>query len=137
MVDRVIFCNNDPAANLGDDNCSDNPVNLQGDIAEADYTDAYKQQNLTMSPDNVVELGNPKLDAMRATNFDISLGWYASDDLFIQGAAFYKKIDDFIVNVAGADLNLAELPYTLPVDQVTMFQIPADLQLTLFEELEA
>ncbi|WP_105102883.1 TonB-dependent receptor [Microbulbifer pacificus] len=130
VVDRVIFCNYDPAANLAVENqCSDQPADLQGDIAEADYTDTYKQQHLTMSPDNVVELGNPKLDAMRATNFDISLGWYASDDLFIQGAAFYKKIDDFIVNVAGADLNLAELPYTLPVDQVTMFQIPADLQL--------
>ncbi|MCQ3828642.1 TonB-dependent receptor [Microbulbifer elongatus] len=128
--DRVIFCNYDTAANLGDDNCSDRPADLQGDIADADFTDAYKSQNMTMSADNVLEIGNPKLDAMTATNFDVSLGWYASENLFIQGAAFYKQIDDFIVEVAGANLNLSDLPYTLPVDQVTMFNIPSDLQLS-------
>ncbi|WP_288131637.1 TonB-dependent receptor [Microbulbifer sp.] len=129
--DRVLFCNNDPAAGLeGDDACSDKPGELQGDIAEADYTDEYKSQNLEMSPDNILEIGNPKLDAMNSTNLDLSLGWYASENLFIQGAAFYKSIDDFIVEVAGADLNLADLPYTLPVDQVDMFHIPANLQLT-------
>ncbi|WP_299597310.1 TonB-dependent receptor [uncultured Microbulbifer sp.] len=129
--DRVIFCNYDPAANLeAGKECNDRPAELQGEIAEEDFTDGYKAQNLEMSADNVLEIGNPKLDAMTATNFDISLGWYASENLFIQGAAFYKQIDDFIVEVAGADLKLADLPYTLPVDQVTMFNIPSNLQLT-------
>ncbi|WP_250461493.1 TonB-dependent receptor [Microbulbifer litoralis] len=128
--DRVIFCNNDPAANLGDDNCSDTPSDLQGDLSDATYTDAYKSRNLEMSPDNVLEIGNPKLDPMNSTNFDASLGWYANENLFIQAAAFYKKIDDFIVEVSGANLNLNELPYRLPVEEVDMFQIPSDLQLT-------
>ncbi|WP_226664633.1 TonB-dependent receptor [Microbulbifer aggregans] len=128
--DRVEFCNFDPAAGLEPGKeCSDQPADLQGAIAEADYTDEYKAQNLTMSSENILEIGNPKLDPMTATNFDVSLGWYANENLFIQAAAFYKQIDDFIVEVSGADLNLADLPYTLPVDQVTMFNIPADLQL--------
>lgn len=130
VTDRVIFCNFDPAANLGSDNCSDQPSNLQGDIASADFTGEYKAQNMQMAAHNNVRIGNPKLDPMRATNLDFSLGWYASEDLFLQGAFFYKDIKDFIVDATGVNLALDGLPFTLPVDQVDMFHIPEDLVLT-------
>src|SRR5690606_38838610 len=86
VVDRVVFCNNDPAANLGDDNCSDQPANLQGDLPDDVYTDEYKAANLEMAPHNSITIGNPRLEPMTSKNLDVSLSWYASDDLFFQAA---------------------------------------------------
>lgn len=130
VTDRVVFCNNDPAANLGEDNCSDVPADLQGDLSNDVFTDEYKAANLEMAPDNSVTIGNPKLEPMTSTNFDLSLGWYASDNLFLQGAFFYKDIDDFIVRASGVDMALDELPFAVPLDQVDRFAIPEDLLLT-------
>ncbi|MGH8223344.1 MAG: TonB-dependent receptor [Woeseiaceae bacterium] len=130
VTDRVIFCNNDPAANLGEDNCSDQPADLQGDLADDVYTDEYKAANLEMAPDNSVTIGNPRLEPMTSNNVDLSLSWYASDNLFLQGAVFYKDIDDFIVRASGVDMAIDDLPFAVPVDQVDRFVIPADLLLT-------
>lgn len=130
VTDRVIFCNNDPAANLGANNCSDNPANLQGALPGSVYTDEYKRANLEFAPQNSVTIGNPKLQPAEARSLDLSLGWYASKNLFLQGALFYKKIDDFIVEANGVNLSLAQLPFTVPVEQVDRFVIPSDLNLT-------
>ena len=67
---------------------------------------------------------------MTATNFDASISWYASEDLFLQAAVFYKDIDDFVVDVNGATQRLDELPLDLPTEQVTQFIIPEDLVMT-------
>ena len=80
-----------------------------------------------LAQDNSMQMGNPALDPMTSVNFDASIGWYASDSLFLQAAVFYKDIDDFIVNVNSATLGLDQLPVPLPVDQVTQFTIPLDL----------
>lgn len=127
IQDRVIFCNNDPS-NSAFGTCSDNPANLQGDATN--YDDAYKSANLVLSPANSFAFGNPKLDPMTSTNLDVSIGWYASEDLFLQAAFFYKDIKDFIINVSGADIALDQLPFRLPIDQVTEFVIPSDLVIT-------
>ncbi|HEX7027179.1 MAG TPA: TonB-dependent receptor [Gammaproteobacteria bacterium] len=127
IADRVIFCNND-SANSAFGECSDDPADLQGD--ELNYDDAYKADNLVLSPENSFRFGNPKLDPMTSVNLDFSIGWYASEDLFLQAAIFYKDIDDFIVDVSGADIALNQLAFTLPVDQVTAFVIPSDLVVT-------
>src|SRR5690606_13104753 len=65
-----------------------------------------------------------------ATNFDASMSWYASEDLFFQAAVFYKDIEDFVVDVNGATVALNELPLEIPVDSVTQFTIPSDIVLT-------
>lgn len=130
VTDRVIFCNNDPAANLGMDNCSDRPADLQGDLSDDVYTDEYKAANLEMAPQNSVTIGNPRLEPMTSNNVDLSLSWYASDNLFLQGALFYKDIDDFIVRASGVDMAIDDLPFAVPVDQVDRFVIPGDLLLT-------
>lgn len=130
VTDRVIFCNNDPAANLGANNCSDNPANLQGALPGSVYTDEYKRTHLEFAPQNSVTVGNPKLRPADAKSLDLSLGWYASRNLFLQGALFYKNIDDFIVEANGVNIALDRLPFGVPVDQVGRFVIPADVNLT-------
>ena len=45
------------------------------------------------------EFGNPDLDPYRATNFDATLEYYFSPEAVLQGGVFYKKIDDYIVDV--------------------------------------
>ncbi|MBX2859232.1 MAG: TonB-dependent receptor [Cellvibrionaceae bacterium] len=83
-----------------------------------------------LAQDNGLEVGNPNLTAMTSINLDTSVGWYPSDDLFVQAAFFYKDIQDFIVDVTGDTIRINELPVELPVDQVTQFIIPNNLELT-------
>ncbi len=66
---------------------------------------------------------------MTSNNFDASIGWYPSPDLFFEVALFYKDIDNFIVDVRGIPMSLDQLPLTLPVNQVVDFVIPQDLAL--------
>lgn len=46
------------------------------------------------------EFGNPDLDPYEASNFDLSVEWYFTENAVLQGGLFAKSIDDFIVNVA-------------------------------------
>ena len=68
---------------------------------------------------NTVDVGNPALRAQTAVNFDTSVTWYASDDLYFQGAFFYKDIKDFIVEVRGQQMALEDLSFHVPIEDVT------------------
>ncbi|MGL6161869.1 TonB-dependent receptor [Microbulbifer sp.] len=122
VTDRVEFCNTDPDY-TGDVKCSDDPKAFG--IARGQELE-YQAQWFEMSSNNSVRIGNPGLDPMRATNLDLSLSWYG-EDTFLEGAFFYKDIKDFIVDANGVSVNIAELPFRLPVEQVDLFRIPADL----------
>lgn len=109
------------------DKCAVNPadtINVGDPVPTEDDLKSY-----TLSSNNTLEFGNPGLKAMSSINYDASIGWYASEDLFLQAALFYKDISDFIVDVQGGQAKLNELPIKLPVDQVTGFIIPEDLQI--------
>ena len=124
VTDRVEFCNTDP--NSGDfGQCNEDP----GDIGSTRGDVAYQAEYFAMSADNSVRIGNPKLDPMKATNLDLSLSWYG-EDTFLEGALFYKDISDFIVDASGVNIAINDLPFRLPVEQVTLFQIPDDLVIT-------
>jgi len=117
---RIEVCN-DIADSPYYGQCSDDPT----DIGATGLSDLGTGQ-FYVSPDNVISVGNPKLDAMTSTNFDSSIGWYASENLFLQAAAFYKDIDDFIVDVSGVSSTLEDLPVQIPVDQVPEFYFRPD-----------
>ena len=106
--------------------CDDDP---DPDDTDTDATPA-ELQSFILAEDNSIQIGNPNLVAMTSTNFDVSIGWYPSENLFLQAAVFYKDIKDFIVDVTGATRALNDLPVSLPTSQVTQFVIPADLVLT-------
>ena len=114
---RVRLCN--PETNVCDDNPASNGAQTLEDL-----------KSFTFAPDNTLNFGNPTLTAMTATNFDASISWYASEDLFLQAAVFYKDIEDFVVDVNGATQALNELPLDLPTEQVSQFIIPDDLVMT-------
>lgn len=58
--------------------------------------------------------GNPDLKPYRSDNFDISLEWYPNRNTTFSVAAFYKKIDDFIVQLRADEVfpiaNAGNLP---------------------------
>lgn len=43
-----------------------------------------------------INLGNPKLDPFRSTNFDLSAEWYFAEDGLLSAAVFYKDIDSYV-----------------------------------------
>lgn len=126
VTDRVEFCNTDPDY-TGEVRCSDDPgaigASRGGDLE-------YQAEFFEMSADNTVRIGNPGLDPMRATNLDLSLSWYG-ESTFLEGAFFYKDIKDFIVDANGVSVNIgSDLPFVLPLEEVTMFRIPSDTTFT-------
>lgn len=124
VKDRVVFCNTDPGSEFVGQ-CNEDP----NDIGSARGDVDYQRDNFAMSGDNTVRIGNPALDPMRATNLDLSLSYYG-ESTFLEGALFYKDISDFIVDANGIRMNIADTPFDLPVGQIDLFQIPADLELT-------
>jgi TonB-dependent receptor len=90
----------------------------------------WRAEYLVVDPSNVFLFGNPQLEAMKANSLDVSIGWYASEDLFLQAAFFYKDISDFIVAASGLTMSIDELPFRLPVEQITTFNFPADQTMT-------
>jgi len=124
VTDRVVFCNTDPDSEFVGQ-CNEDP----NDIGSARGDVEYQKEFFEMSGDNTVRIGNPALDPMRATNLDLSLSYYG-ESTFLEGALFYKDITDFIVDANGIRMNIADTPFDLPIDQVGLFDIPADLELT-------
>ncbi len=101
----------------GSDNCDDS----QGGAT------IQQLSQYVLGSNNALDVGNPNLLAMTSINYDASIGWYPSENLFMEAAVFYKDIDNFIVDVNGIGMSIADLPLTLPTNQVTEFVIPQDL----------
>ncbi|MBA6225372.1 TonB-dependent receptor [Colwellia sp. MB02u-18] len=108
---RIVLC--DPSTGECDD--------------EANGASAIDLQGYILGEDNGLKVGNPNLVAMSSTNFDTSIGWYPSENLFLEASFFHKNIDNFIYDAVGIRQALNELPLTLPVDHVSAFAIPQDL----------
>ncbi|MCC2604677.1 TonB-dependent receptor [Planctobacterium marinum] len=106
--------------------CPPNSDNCDDDQGSANV---QQLQDYILGPDNGLDVGNPNLTAMTSINYDASIGWYPSENLFMEAAIFYKDIDNFIVDVNGLTASIADLPLTLPVNQITEFVIPQDLVL--------
>jgi len=114
LPEEVDSCGDDANVQGGKLNSNGQIVTGNGDLFELDR-------------DNTLSIGNPNLVAMTAVNFDTSISWYGDNGDNWQIAAFYKEIDDFIVDVRGASLSGDDLPLALPFDQVNEFAISDDL----------
>lgn len=117
MDDRVFLCS--PASTDENPDCYDDPDDF------ANYS-ALDLQDYTLAPGNSIDIGNPNLIPMTATNYDASISWYQSEDLFMEAAIFYKDIKDFIVDARGIRGSFDTLPISLPIGQVTEFIIPQE-----------
>jgi len=110
--------------------CDPNDLSVCGDDpADLGNPSAIELQGYVLGSDNSMKVGNPNLVAMSSINFDTSIGWYPSEDLFLEASFFYKNIDNFIYDAVGIKQGLDELPLTLPVNHVSSFAIPQDLVL--------
>lgn len=118
MVGRVVLCNPET------DVCNDNPP-ANGGIINADRQVVTESDELfRLGENNTLRIGNPQLVAMKSVNFDTSISWYGDNGDHWQLAAFYKDIDDFIVDVRGASRSFGELPLQLPLSDIKQFAIP-------------
>jgi len=112
---RIEFCDGEETSPTYGE-CSDNPSDLNATTPE------QVADNLYISPNNSLEVGNPTLRAMKAVNFDTSLTWYADENLYLQAAFFYKDIKDFIAEVRGIESSIENLAVTIPVDDISKVQ---------------
>lgn len=55
--------------------------------------------------DQEIEKGNPELDPYEATNWDLMVDWYVSDASIISLGAFYKDIDNYVVDLTREDVD--------------------------------
>lgn len=118
MVGRVVLCN--PETDI----CNDNPP-ANGGIINADRQVVTESGELfRLGENNTLRIGNPQLVAMKSVNFDTSISWYGDNGDHWQAAAFYKDIDDFIVDVRGASRSFGQLPLQLPLGDINQFAIP-------------
>ena len=106
------------------------PGTGQCDDDDTSEETARPTSDYVLAQSNKLEIGNPNLNPMEATNIDLSASWNPSDDLYLQAAFFYKDIKNFIVDIKGAEIALNNLPVQLPIAQVNEFVIPSDLLLT-------
>ncbi|PTS88750.1 MULTISPECIES: TonB-dependent receptor [unclassified Caulobacter] len=69
-------------------------------LSRANLTDVAPRIAFTsLRPGNLTAVGgNPDLRPFKSTNFDTSLEWYYQKAGFVTVGAFYKRIDDFILN---------------------------------------
>lgn len=119
IVGRVSLCNPDTLI------CNDEPhtvasggkINDDGQIVTSDG------KLFLLASNNTFRVGNPELEAMTSTNFDTSLSWYGDNGDHWQIAAFYKDIDNFIVDVRGTSMAFKDMPIDFPIEQITQFQV--------------
>ncbi|MCU4677385.1 TonB-dependent receptor [Catenovulum sp. 2E275] len=121
MDDRLMLCS--PTSTDANPDCYDDPDDF------ANYS-ALDLQDYTLAPGNSIDIGNPNLIPMTSTNYDASVSWYHSEDLFMELSVFYKDIKDFIVETRGISGSFDTLPITLPINQVTEFIIPQEQTLS-------
>ncbi len=65
---------------------------------------AYMSPSVSGGPTNYfddgryysINLGNPKLDPFRSTNYDLSAEWYFAEGALLSAAVFYKDIDSYV-----------------------------------------
>jgi TonB-dependent receptor len=69
-----------------------------GDLAPSLNTDTLRPATLSATG------GNPALKPYRADNLDLSVEWYPTRTTTVSAAVFYKKIDDFIIQLFGTEL---------------------------------
>src|SRR5690606_1252466 len=120
IVGRVVLCNPTPATPTGETEPrirgNDNPPGNRGAITSYMRIVDADGDAFYLASENTLRVGNPHLVAMTSANFDTSISWYGDNGDHWQVAAFYKDIDDFIVEVRGASLGFDQLPQQLPID---------------------
>ena len=57
--------------------------------------------------------GNPNLNPIKSTNYDLSLEWYFSHTGSVYAAGFYRQVNGFISNVSFPNTVFDGVPYTL------------------------
>ncbi len=92
-----------------EDEINDNFGGVLNNLADADAVLAAAGQEFVREID---DLRVPLLDPMQASQFDLSVSWYPSDNTYLQASLFYKDIEDFIVPVelSGDDVTTIGLP---------------------------
>jgi TonB-dependent receptor len=121
---------------------------LRGAVTRAIGRPNYEQlapTTLVNTSDNEVELGNPNLKPLYATNFDAAAEYYIGRTGIVSAALFYKKITGPIYfatteesgTFAGQELEDAEVTRPVNADSATVKGLELNGQLELLPPLTA
>ncbi|MEL6857052.1 MAG: TonB-dependent receptor [Pseudomonadota bacterium] len=103
--------------NIADLNASRNSRALLGFVTDPNPAAGTMPGVIDIIPDAVrVDGGNPNLEPIEATNFDLSFEWYFGDDGQFTVSSFYKDIDNIIVYGTSNEGQATFDGYTIPID---------------------
>lgn len=103
--------------NIADLNASRNNRALLGFVTDPNPPAGQQAQVIDIIPDAVrIDGGNPNLEPIEATNFDLSFEWYFGDDGQFTVSSFYKDIDNIIVYGVTNEGQATFDGYTIPID---------------------
>ena len=104
-------------------------------MSRASLSQLSGKRNISTN-DRIIRMGNPDLDPLRATQFDLAYEWYFNEESLFAVTGFYKDLESFItqartgttdyqgeqfevysfVNGAGSKIKGAEVILQLPLD---------------------
>ncbi|MCR9222723.1 MAG: TonB-dependent receptor [Hyphomonas sp.] len=103
--------------NIADLNASRNSRALLGFVTDPNPAPGTLPGVIDIIPDAVrVDGGNPNLQPIEATNFDLSFEWYFGDDGQFTVSAFQKDIENIIVYGTTNEGSATFDGYTIPID---------------------
>ena len=103
--------------NIADLNASRNSRALLGFVTDPNPVPGQQAGVIDIIPDAVrIDGGNPNLEPIEATNFDLSFEWYFGDDGQFTVSSFYKDISNIIVYGNTNEGQATFDGYTIPID---------------------
>ncbi len=88
--------------------CPTDIETFTGSLGSIDAAEAALSQAAALTDDRPFEteadqLRNPFLEPLKSQNFDASISWYPNANTIFSAAAFYKEIDNFVVEFSTSD----------------------------------
>ena len=103
--------------NIADLNSSRNNRALLGFVTDPNPLPGTLPGVIDIIPDAVrIDGGNPNLEPIEATNFDLSFEWYFGDDGQFTVSSFYKDLENIIVYGVTNEGQATFDGYTIPLD---------------------
>ncbi len=103
--------------NISDLNASRNSRAILGFVTDPNPPAGTQPGTIDIVPDAIrVDGGNPNLQPIEATNFDLSFEWYFGDDGQFSVSAFHKDIDNIIVYGVNNEGSATFDGYNIPID---------------------
>lgn len=87
------------------------------DLDLGDGDEDFGSVSEAVAAGNVTALGNPNMEAIQSMNYDVSVGWYPTDDTMLSAAFYFKE---FEAGLDVADSSTVQESFNINGNDVTM-----------------